>query len=351
MGEVVLSIGGKRHTGWTGLRIRRALDALTGSFDLSLARREQTEALAPDIAAGAAVELLIAGERVITGWIDRIGSRRDAEADEITVSGRDKAADLVDASAIATPGSWRMAAMPAIVAQLLQPFGVTATFTGDAGGPIRRFALQQGETVAQAIERLCRFRGLTSWSRPDGSIEIGNPAEGPVVARLVEGTHDVLSWSIEHDISDRFSEYVVKGQAAGDDTASGRAVARVKGAATDPGVRRYRPLILVAEEQADGASAEKRAEWEANVRAGRSQTASVVVPGWQNPSGQLWRPADRVELVAPSIRVDSTMLIVSAELARTNEQGTVTVLELQPPSAWQQLPVSETDATAVGGRR
>lgn len=346
--SVTLSIDGRTHSGWEEVEIARAIDALTGSFDLTLSRRERTADEPRTIAAGAACVVAIDGETVISGWIDRVSPGKTADNFRLRVTGRDRAADLVDCSAIAKPGSWRNVSMETIVRALVAPFGLTVHFTGSTGKPIRRFAIQQGETVQAAIERLCRFRALLCFSRTDGSIEIGTPASGASVGKLTDGVN-VLEVSADHDVSGRYASYHVKGQSAGDDEANGRAVAQVKASATDGAVTRYRPLLIVAEEQADKAGLEKRAKWEANVRAARGQTAYVTVQGWRDPGGAIWSPNVRVDLSAPDISIDATMLVIAIRLSRSNEGGTIARLTLQRPEAWQQLAEPEgKDASGLG---
>ncbi len=345
--DVTLTIDGRTHAGWEDVRISRAIDALTGSFTLSLSRRERTADEPRTIAAGAACAVAIDGETVISGWIDRVSPQKNANDFRLSVSGRDRAADLVDCSAIAKPGSWRNTPMETIVRALVAPFGLTVHVIAPTGGPIRRFAIQQGETVQAAIERLCRFRALLVFSRADGSIEIGTPATGASVCTLTDGVN-TLEVNADHDVSERYASYHVKGQSAGDDDANGRAVAQVKASATDSAVARYRPLLLVAEEQADKAGLEKRAKWEANVRAARGQTVYVTVQGWRDPKGGIWAPNVRIDLSAPDVYVEATMLVIAAELRRSNDEGTVARLTLQRPEAWQQLAEPEgKDASAL----
>jgi len=343
---VTLTVDGRAHRGWTGVRIRRSLDALTGSFELKLTSREVTQGEVRKIRALAPCTISIDGEQLITGTIDSLSISLSSTAHEIAVVGRDKAADLVDCSAIVSPGSWRKAKLETIVADLVKPFGIKVKFTADTGMPVRRFAIQQGETVHAAIERLCRFRALTAWSEPDGAIVIGNPASGANVGKIVEG-ESLIEMAISHDVADRYSDYIFKGQASGDDEANGKAVTQLKASAKDPAIGRYRPLLIVAEEQADSTSLKKRADWEANVRAARGQTMTATVPGWRDPSGAIWKPGVKVQAVAPSLDVDLPMLVISAELSR-DEGGTVTRLELQRPEAWQQLAVPESaDASTL----
>lgn len=346
--EVILTIDGRRHRGWTNVSIRRSLDSLTGSFQLALTSRETSYGAARTIRALAPCALSIDGERVMSGTIDQLSIELGSQDHSLTVTGRDAAADLVDCAAIASPGSWRHAKFELIVGDLLAPFGIKARFNAATGAAIKRFALQQGETVQAAIERLCRFRAFVAWSEPDGSIVIGNPGSAQSAGRLVEGEH-MLELAIDHDVSERFSKYIVKGQSSGDDEAHGRAVSQLRAEASDPAITRYRPLIIIAEEQSDTAALKKRATWEANVRAARGQTCRLTVPGWRDPAGALWEPATRVQVVAPSLAIDVEMIVISAELER-GDAGTLARLELQRPEAWSQLPVPE-NAEASSLRR
>ncbi|MBA4781160.1 phage baseplate assembly protein [Blastomonas sp.] len=351
--DIVLLLDGMIYGGWTELTVRRALDTVHGEFDLRLASKERTDAAQWPLRAGAECSILAGSQdagfqTLITGYIDKLSASLTDREHSIGISGRDRTADLVDCSAVHKPGSWRNVPLKTIVDDLVRPFGITAQLTGDSGPNIRKFALQTGETVWSAIERLLRFRGLIAWAQADGSLLIGKPAQGAVIARLAEG-ENLKEMSADHDVTERFSQYVVKGQAAGSDERNGEAVTLIGATAKDAAIKRYRPLIIVAEEQSDKASAQKRADWEANTRAARSQPGSATVQGWRDPRGQLWRPDTRVEVTAPSVYMNGEMLISGVTFSRGNDGGTTTMLELTRPEAWTLLPVpEEADASQVG---
>lgn len=345
---VSLAIDGMVYSGWTGVRITRAIDTLSGEFELELVDRERTGAARLDIRAGAACEVRIGDETVITGWVDRVSPQMDAQSHSISVSGRDKAADLIDCSAVAKPGSWTNTALETIAVALAAPFGIRVTAKASTKPTIRRFAIQQGETVQSAIERLCRYRGLLAVSTRNGDVELITPDQGEPVATLIEGAN-LLMLAAMHDVSDRFSDYILKGQASGSDDLNGKAASAPSATAKDPAIARYRPLVVIGEEQSDIASLEKRAKWEAIVRAARAQEATVHVLGWrQSAGGALWDRNVIAHLKAPSLFMDAPMLVTVAVLAK-DERGTVTELRLSPPKAWSQLPVPEdAEASRVG---
>lgn len=347
--DVTLTVAGERHEGWTAVSVTRALDTLSGAFTLDLTDRWAGRETSFALEAGAACTVSISGETVITGWIDRLAPRIEGESHGLTITGRDRTGDLIDCSAIAKPGSWRDASIEAIAAELAQPFGVAVHAAASTGPKLRRFAIQQGETVQAAIERLCRFAGLLAITDARGDLLLTVPATGAPVERIVEGV-DILGGGSEFDVSGRFSSYLVKGQSAGDDHVNGKAAAAPSGSAGDPAVRRYRPLLVVAEEQTTLANAQVRARWEASTRTAKGSTVRVTLPGWRTPAGKLRAPNTLVAIEAPRLLARGTMLVQDVELSK-DERGTVSELTLVPPEAWSQLAVPETAEPSRVGRK
>ncbi len=339
--EIALVLDGKAYLGWTALAIDRGIDTLTGSFELELTAKEKTGLPDFPVKAGDACEVALGGKALITGYVDAVSRSLAAEDRTLRVTGRDKAADLVDCSALNQPGSWRNAKLETIAKELAQPFGIALKFTGDTGGALKRFAIQPGETAWAAIERVARYRGLIAFSDGQGGVTVGNPDSGRRAGRIAQGLN-LLSIESGDNQAERFSVYVLKGQASGDDETNGKAVAQIKGEARDSGVKRHRPLLIVGEEQSDAASLEKRAKWEAVTRAARGETHSVSVPGWfggddvGSAAGPVWEPGARAELDVPSHKLSGDRLIERVRLVR-DDGGTRSELTLVPPEAWTQL--------------
>ncbi|MFZ5746353.1 MAG: phage baseplate assembly protein [Pseudomonadota bacterium] len=342
---VSLTIGGDRHEGWHEVRVTRSIDALTGSFSLMLADSWAARKSPFPVEAGARCTLSIGGETVITGHVDRVNPRVAGDDHTIQVVGRDLAADLVDCAAIAPPGSWRAVPMAAIVRQIVAPFGLTVTMTVQ-DAPVRMFALQPGDTAHAAIERLLRFRGLIAISLADGSIALTSPDNG-APAEVLELGANLIDAEAAFDVTERFSEVIVKGQAAGDDRAHGRSVSAGRGRAVDPAVTRYRPLILIAEDQALAGGLEARAKWEVSTRAARGQSVRLVAQGWHRADGRLRTHNSMISIRAPMIAVDGPMLIESISYVLGSD-GTTTEMVAVPRDAWTQLPVAEPSAARIG---
>lgn len=137
--QVTLSLDGQRYDGWKDVAITRSLDSLVGSFDMTLTDRERTGDSPWPLRAGARCTIAIDGEQLIDGYIDKLSPSIDAEGHDIQITGRDKAADMVDASATNKPGSWTNVTMQQIAEDLASPFGVSIDFAADAGPKIKKW--------------------------------------------------------------------------------------------------------------------------------------------------------------------------------------------------------------------
>lgn len=341
MPEVTLTVGGVSWAGWTGVRVRRGLEQVAGTFSLELTER-WPDGVGKRPAPDQPCTLALDGETVITGFIDEVEAAIDAGRHELAVAGRDATAQLVDCSAEHEPGSWSDATVAEIVAQLCGPFDIPLAVEADAGEPLRQFTLQKGETAWEAIERACRMRGLLAISDGRGGLALTrSTAAGASEAELVEGEH-ILSARAAYSHRDRFSRYTVLGQQQGDDWLDAEDITTPRGEASDPAVGLHRPLILMGEDQGDAADLQRRAAWEARVRAARSRRVEVTVQGWRSPAGRLWRPQGLVVVRAPSLGLDATLLIAAVELSLGGE-GTKAKLGLVRPGAFEPAPLAEEE--------
>lgn len=335
--RVELKVGGRLFSSWTEVSVDRGIANPAGAFALTYAEKTGAGAAPEGIRAGMVCEVLIGGETVINGHVDVAAHAFDAERRTLTVSGRDRTADLVDCSALNSPGVWRGRTMAQIARDLIAPFGLAVDVRADAGAPFKAFAIQQGETVWEAIERLARFRGLLAVATPAGGVAFIRPGQRRAGFDLRQG-ETLLAANADHDQSQRFSRYVVKGQSAGDDDVNGEAAAGPRGEAADPTIARHRPLLVVAEEQATLASLRARAGWEASMRAAEGERVSLTVQGWRDPLGAIWAADLVVPVTAPWIDVAGDQLIADVSFRLDADTGSTTVLSCSPPDAFRPEP-------------
>ncbi|MFC3716799.1 phage baseplate assembly protein [Luteimonas soli] len=338
MADLQLIVAGRAHAGWNRIRVHRGLEEIAGTFDLGVAERWSATVPPLEVRAQDACAVRVDGQTLITGHIDRAAISYDAHNHGNTVSGRDATGDLVDCAAEHGKGEWRNASIAQIARDLCKPFGIQVSVAGDVGAPFDRYAIEPGETAFDCIERAARQRGVRLLSDGRGGLVVGVTPAAQAGVSLVEG-ENLLSCEVANDASQRFSKYRVIGQRSGDDDTNGASAAQIKATADDAGVVRYRPQVVLVEDQGDIASFQKRARWEASVRAARALTATVRVQGWSNGSG-LWAPNQLVRLAAPTARIDRELLVRDVDLV-VDQSGTFAELVLTPPDAYTLLPIAD----------
>lgn len=335
MSEASLTLDGTSYGGWKSVTVRRSIETVAGTFSLGLSERWPGQQARRGILPGQACTVAMDGEVVITGFVDDVMPSYTSTSHDLAVTGRDATCDLVDCSAIHKPGEWTDQKLEAIAAALTKPFGIRVTAETDTGAPFRKFRIEEGETVFEAIERACRMRAVLPASDGKGGLRLIRAGGGRAAVSLRRG-ENILEANGRLSHRDRFSQYIVKGQQPSyADQIPPEQLAQVRGEASDPGARRHRPLMIIAEQSVDNAVARDRAKWEANVRAARARRIGVTVQGWrERPGGALWEPNRLVRLTDDWMDVDQDMLIVDVTGTK-DDQGERSVLGLMPPGAFE----------------
>ena len=335
--QLTLTVGGRIYSGWESVEITRSVQAVAGGFQLAVTDRWAGQAMPWPIRCGDACVLAIDGETVINGYVDQVVPSFSGSQRGIRVKGRDRTGDLVDCSAMHSPGEWAGIGLKRLAAILCQPFGVSVSAEVDVGKPFAKFALQPGETAWEALERACRLRAVLATGDGDGGVLITRAGQQRARDDLVQG-ENILAGNATLDMTRRYSRYAVDAQNIGSDNAWGAAAAEIRGAATDAGVPRYRPLLVLAEGSADTATARQRAQWEATVRAARGAEARITVQGWSQQGGALWRPNQRVQVASDWLRIHGEMLIAAVTYRKDDTAGTTAELQLMRPDALTPSP-------------
>lgn len=342
--DVELLVNGLKYRGWTSISVTRAMDAASAAFNLSITERWDGQDQPWPITEGDECQVLIGGQVLITGYVDVFSPGFGASDHTITVQGRDKTADMIDCSAVHSPDEWQNINVLQLARTLAKPFGIEVSADVTVGNTFPIIKLQQGETAFDAVDRHCRMRGLLASPTGNGGLLITRAGTRRAAVALIQGgpQGNILSASGTRDASQRYSKYIVKAQTPWASTSTGEQEAHIQGEATDPTVKRYRPLLVLAETGGSTGGAAERANWEAKVRVGRSLTATVTVQGWrQRPGGALWEPNLLVPVRSPWLKMDGTMLIRSVTYSRTAQGGTTCTLSLVSPLTYSPEPVSD----------
>lgn len=341
MPEVKLKVNAAAYGGWKNVRISRGIEQLAGCFTLGVSERWFGQSMPRKIVPGDRCELTIDDVPVITGSVDVFKPDYDEKSHNVSIEGRDTTGDLVDCSAIKGSGQFKGRTITQIATEMCKPFGISVTVAPgvDVGKPFSSFAIQEGETVFEALDRMARIRALLLTSDGLGGLVITRAGTQRCPTLLKNGVN-IKSAAAVLDHKDRFSTYTVKAQAPATDYWNGASTAHVRGGATDPAIRRYRPKIIIGESQADGLSAKDRAIWASQMAAARSLNVTVRVQDWSHADG-LWTPNTLVHISDDWLQLDHDLLIKAVTFSQDDREGTVTELGLTDPQAYKLLPLKE----------
>lgn len=331
---VELYVGQLIYSGWTDVRITRSIEDMSGSFNLQLTSK--TDVNVGNIKAGAECYVEINSNRVITGYIDDVVIDISDTEHTITVIGRDKTADLIDCAAIHASGRWRNVSLQKIAKDLCKPFGINVIWdvnNSKASEPFRWMQIEPSETVFEMLARAARQRGILMTSDVYGNLVFTSAGEKNI-AILTLG-NNIKNLSITRSWRDRFSLYRVLGDSAGGaiwgETQTAVQSTAVYANITDESITRYRPTIIMSDDNINKENAAVRGDWERRRSAAHSQPVSVTVQGWLYDDINLWLPNHQVFLTAEIYDLFAEeLLIVEAEFGIGNDDGITTTLLLMP---------------------
>lgn len=334
--DVSLVVGGRKHDGWKSVSVHMGIEELAPNFQLSFTQRWTQYVEPVPIGVGQEVELRIGDTLVLTGYVDDYSEDYDAQSHSVSVAGRSRTGDLADCAAIHAP--IRGKTLLQVAEELCKPFGISVSLsepTLDIGGPLPPVVIQDGETVFETLNNLCRKDGVLLLSDPRGNLVLARASTTPIENVDISYKENVKRGSMINSARDRYSNYLVKGQIAGNDKLSGTGAAHVKHTESDDTVLRYRPITLI-ENQASADRVKRRAIWERNTRAGKALVLAYDVRGWTHHRG-LWTPNSLVKVTDERFNIEDNMLITSVDLNRTLDQGRVATIEVMSRETFDVL--------------
>jgi prophage tail gpP-like protein len=341
---LTLRVGGQIYNGWKSVSVRTAMDQIAGSFDLAITERWPGRPVDWAIPPGEACEISIGDDVVITGYVDAVDVDYDQASHSLRVTGRDRTGDLVDCSA--PSDSLSGLTFTDIANRVCAPFNIAVRSTLPAGKKITKASVQNGESVFRVLERLARAEGALLVSDGVGGLLITRAGTGGDSTTVLDFGRNILRASGNKNHTGLFSKITVKGQGSAAEAAqfdlaqaspSGSVERGTTASVRGSQVARYRPLIIVAESNADATRCQQRAEWEAGNREARAHTVNITVQGWRQDDGSVWRINQRVRVRCPWLRVDGWLLVAAVEY-QLSDSGSLAVLSLVPDTAFDVLP-------------
>lgn len=338
--EITLMVDGGTYTGWIEADITRSLDRFAHSFSLQYVDR-WTDKIEPwPIRPFTPCQIKYGNHILITGRVDVSSFKLAGDSWRLSASGRSKTADLVDCSAIHKTGQWRNKLAIQIARDLVEPYGLQVAIQVPDNEPIKRFTIEEGESVHDALDRLTKNRGYLPHTLADGNVGfmrvldfVGAIGDAPI--------DDALDRELSEDVQDVFSQYKLRSQSCGEDKAGDPiTVLRKFDGGVDSEIP-HRPLVLVADADSNRDDLEKRAKWEQNVRLGRSIQLKYTFLGVLDERGFPWAPGDHHHVRDDALGIDETMLVSSAKIS-VDDRRLTTQVEFTRPEAFSLLTWPDT---------
>lgn len=348
MSEIRLLVNGRSYSGWKTVRVSRAMDTLTGSFELSATDRWTERGQPMAIQPQDACTVLIDNEVVIDGYVDARPIRVDGKNREQGARGRDRAMDVHDSSVWPGPWTVRGVTLLQFAQQLCSPHNVQVSVGAGVQLPTPppKFVINPGDTVFQVLSREAQTAGVLLLSDGQGGLVFDRT--GSTRALPLELGRNILSIDGDDDDSRRMHTYVVLAQRGGSPQVKGKSTS-VRGEATDNGVRRTNRVHVARPMAAKSAElAQQAADWTARKRAGMARTRNATVVGWRQRPGDtgsaLWAPNQIVPVNAPAADVVGDMLIAGVTYSLGANEPELTSLRLVRPDTYLPDPTATVRA-------
>lgn len=335
-----LEVDGVQYINFTEATCEIRLDALSNSFNF-VAVVPKGQPL--PFAAGSACRVLVEDEAVLTGYMEIIDIEYDGGDHIVSVSGRDKTADILDSTLDSISDiDGENLTLKALIEKVIENVGADIQVIDEAD-PAPFSAAEDiaspepGDNAFDFIEKYSRKRQVLLTSNGDGNIVIatnsGETAEGAVQHIIGAEDNNVISSSFSYDTTGRFNSYkmsselnpVALNEAGDTDLAS---LVDQSGGVSDSDIRTGRQLVLVSEAPFSDSNCANRARWEADIRKARSLIYSAVVPGFKvgGNSGDLWQTNKLYQIVDDFVGKTEQMLCNSVTFSLNAENGNNTTL-------------------------
>lgn len=114
----------------------------------------------------------------------------------------------------------------------------------------------------------------------------------------------------------------------------------------DSEVTRYRPIVIIADDNMTGATGYQRAMWEMTRNNAEAKRTTAVVQGWFKPDGTLWLPNELVMIDAPALGINKEERLIVDCRYTLDENGTRTEMTLMHRHAFDEPPETLKDKSS-----
>lgn len=319
--DLTLRITGKAKcfelSGWQEIRVSVGIERCPSDFEIAFTERYPGNSDEIIVHPGDECQVLLGGDLVLTGYVDRYMPSIESNSHTIRITGRSKCQDLVDCAAVWSGSQISGTNAYDVAKKLAEVYGISVSCDVKDLVPIPQCNVMLGETAFEVIDRLCRYSALLAYDGPDGNLILSRVGIERMAGGVTEG-ENMERGMMTHSMDQRFSEYQVfllSCATYGDLGDGGNLKARVQ----DENMPRTRYRYMIAESGEGSAQdiAMRRAQWEANRRFGRGYMLRVTVDSWRDSAGALWRQNKLVPVKVPTLMKSITQTAKPTEKGET----------------------------------
>lgn len=360
---VYLEIAGRYFGNWTAVEVERSMEHLCGTFKFDYVS-DYKEPF--PIKRGAPCRVVINGEPVITGYVDRITVAYDASRHLLQVIGRDRTMDVVDSKI-----DHRIHLIPPITLEqvcqkTLENINATDISVINLAPDIEPFRKEEivaahvGRSAFDYIECYARKRQVLVTTDGHGNLVLTKKTKSGASFRLQNeidnDMNNIKAASVEYDDSKRFNEYSFysQGNPSADPMLEDSPHQLTARADTffDTEIRESRTFREICESSTKKEGSQhkikKRAEWEARIRRAKALKYTATVVGHSSTDqGTPYKPNTIGQVSDVFADIEDELLLTKVTYRLSLDHGSETDLELIPPDAFDD---GEGDAGSKKGQ-
>lgn len=326
---IKIAVGGATYSAFEEIEVTAAFNQAARTFRFTVAAELGASATNAIFKTGAQVSISANDDLMLIGFVDSREPEFDAGHAQISVAGRSNSGDLIDSSADHQTGYFENKDPVEIGQELAQGFKGTTFETDQQLEKVDQYLLTPGESVFRAIEKLARQQGKTLTGTAEGNIRVTSASTQRHAGGIIEG-QNLLGGRAQHNGANRHSKYKVRGQRP---LGHGKDALEIEAVIADAGVDRYRPVIVIEDDDTTQSRAKKRAKGRRDRAAGNALKATIRVQGFRDEAGKLWEPGWLVWTESPFLDIAQDMLIENVQWTQ-GPRGSISILSLTDPRSY-----------------
>jgi len=355
---ITIAINGVNYSLFESATATKQLDAASGSFRFQ-AVKTKTNLTFP-IKKGDRCEIYADGNKIITGFVERVSGSASSNNHQITIEGRDKTADFIDSTIDVITFNPPISLKKAIE-KVIQQIGANISVIDKVGPPDFKNSedlpsSEVGDNAFEFVSKLAQKKQVLLTCDGNGNLVIdrstGTRINAQIRHQINSENNNVTSSSWDFNDEKRFSRYkavtqmnMLAGEYAGD-ISSEDLTDQQSNVVIDSAIRRSRQFIFQTENLSGEQSANERTKWEANVRKTKGQIYSCTLPDFY-VDGVFLVPNLLMRVIDDFADINDLMLLNSIQYDYDGNNGSECLLNFVNKNSYK-VALSEPQEEEVG---